>query len=145
MPKLLGNLMLAGLLVQAAVAGDALPAADQEAIRTLQTELVRRVNAQEPVNGLFANSAAATAAAGWRQLLLQGAASSVQRQGELLHTQVPVRLRTETPLTADCPVVEMVLQPGDRVLVWQEQGLLDADYVRTPAGWRIASLQFRPQ
>lgn len=113
----------------------------------LQAELLRRVNAGEPVRGLFVPGARVPDLSSWRSIALLDDDSATQLSPTSGATTAHVRLRVQVgrqlPLTADCPVVDALLSADGTMRVWDEKGWLEADYQRTTYGWRIASLTYQ--
>jgi hypothetical protein len=115
----------------------------------LQTEFIRRVNAAEPVSALLLAAAAAPDVSGWRSIALLHEESSLPspKAGDAasVQTKLRVKLRRQTQVRSECPVVDSLLvDTGDDLYVWDELGWLEASYERTAAGWRIARLTYLP-
>ena len=129
--------------------GQAIPAqAGMPSAAALQRELIRRINAAEPVSGLFLPLAAVPDVASWRSIaLLQDKSAtplSPAQGGDTARVRLRVKMGRQLPLTADCPVVDALLSADGNMRVWDETGWMQATYRRSGRSWRIASLVYSP-
>jgi hypothetical protein len=67
----------------------------------------------------------------------------VAGDGRSATARIACTVATESPLEADCTLVEMAQLQGGGVVRRVETGALEAEYVRRPDGWRIARVVYR--
>jgi hypothetical protein len=113
----------------------------------LQAEFLRRVNAAEPVRGLFVPGAKVPDLSSWRSIALldDKAGTSLPQviEADAVHVRLRVQVGRQLSLHNECPVVDALLRVDGTMHIWDEKGWLEATYRRSAGGWRIASLDYQ--
>jgi hypothetical protein len=122
---------------------------DLDAIRALTRAWRRHLEADdlEAAAALFADPSRGAVEGIARDARIERASDEngvvVSEDGRSASATVSCTMAIETPLEADCTLVEMAQLQGGGVARRVEAGVLDAEYVRRPEGWRIGRAVYR--
>jgi SnoaL-like domain len=122
---------------------------DLDAIRELNRLYAKHVNAGErrEVRALFADPARAAVDASIGGLADRFEAHDIEIAADRASATARIRCSVEiaTPIEPSCPLVEMARAQGGGVARRAEPGVLEVDYVKRGAVWRIKRSTYRPE
>ena len=122
---------------------------DVNAIRTLQREYARLVNAgaHEDAGRLFATPSAAPIDASLRRLAADRFTAhdviEVAPGGATATARLECTVESETAIAGSYTLVDMLREQGEAALRTVERRVLESEYVKQGGAWKIASLVLR--